>query len=149
MAQGYLSRHLRQVHGSSETPVVDCPVATMEDVEQSDSYQVSFPSQRPSVPCPVPGFPGIADNCGNLRRHFMYKHPQDSITIMEEGGLPHCELCDMFTPNKTLAGGHRSTLCCHRGQVLKRKRDAQRESMKADKVVFTVRGIPLDSVRAF
>jgi hypothetical protein len=36
MAQGYLSRSLQQVHGSSETPVVDCLVATMEDVEQSD-----------------------------------------------------------------------------------------------------------------
>jgi hypothetical protein len=54
MAQGYLSRHLRQVHGSSENPVVDCPIATMEDVEQSDYYQVRFPSQIPLVPCIVP-----------------------------------------------------------------------------------------------
>jgi hypothetical protein len=149
IAQGYFSRYLMQVHGSSETPVVDCPVATMEDVEHSDSYQMSFPSQRPSVSCPVPGCPGRADNRGNLRRHLMYKHPQDRITIMEEGPLPHCELCDMFTPTKTLAGGHHSTLCCRRGQDLKRKRATQRESRKADEVVFTVRGIPLDLVRAF
>jgi hypothetical protein len=149
MAQGYLSRHLRQVHGSSETPVADCPVATMEDVEQSDSYQVSFPSRRPSVPCPVSGCPGRADNRGNIHRHFMYKHPQDRITIMEEGPLPCCELCDMFIPTKALAGGRRSTLCYRRGRELKRKRAAQRESRKADEVVFTVRGIPLELVRAF
>jgi hypothetical protein len=74
MTQGYLSRHLRQVHGSIETPVVDCPFAMMEDVEQSDSYQVRPPSRTPSVPCPVPGRPGRADNHGNLRRHFMHKH---------------------------------------------------------------------------
>jgi hypothetical protein len=65
------------------------------------------------------------------------------------GGLPRCELCDMFIPTKTLAGGHRSTLCCRRGQDLKRKRAAQMESRKADEVVFTVRGIPLDLVRDF
>jgi hypothetical protein len=107
MEQGYLSRHLRQVHGLSETPLVDCPVATMEDVEQSDSYQMRFPSRTPSVPFSVSGCPGRADNLGNLRRHFMYKHPQDRITIMEEGPLPRCKRCDMFIPTKTLASGHR------------------------------------------
>jgi hypothetical protein len=80
---------------------------------------------------------------------FMYKHPQDHITIKEEGTLPRCELCDMFIPTKTLAGGHRSTLCCHQGQELKRKQAAQMKSRKADEVVFTVRGIPLDASRAF
>jgi hypothetical protein len=108
---------------------------------------VSFPSRTPSVPCPVPGCPGRADNRGNLRRNLMYKHPQDRITIMEEGPLPRCELCDMFLPTNTLAGGHRSTLCCRRGQQLKRKRAAQVELRKADEVFFTVRGIPLESVR--
>jgi hypothetical protein len=121
----------------------------MEDVEQSDSYQVSFTSRTPSVPCPVSRCPVRADNRGNLRWHFMYKHPQDRITIMEEGHTPHCELCDMFIPAKTLACGHRSPVCCRRGQELKCKRAAQRESRKADEVDFTVRGIPLDSVRAF
>jgi hypothetical protein len=68
---------------------------------------------------------------------------------MEEGPLSRCKLFDMFTPTNMLAGGHRSTLCCSQGQDLKRKRAAQRESRKADEVVFTVRGIPLDLVRAF
>ena len=36
----------------------------------------------------------------NLRIHFLYRHVQDTVVILEEGNLPHphCTACDMFIP---------------------------------------------------
>jgi hypothetical protein len=52
----------------------------------------------------------------------------------------------MHVPATALAGGHGATLLCHQGRVLKQKRAAEEDIRKARGVVFSVRGVPLESV---
>jgi hypothetical protein len=55
----------------------------------------------------------------------------------------------MHVPATALAGGHGATLLCRQGHVLKQKRDAEEYIRKAREVVFSVRGVPLESVSKF
>jgi hypothetical protein len=75
----------------------------------------------------------------------MFKHPQHHITILEEAPLTHCARCDMHVPTTALTGGHGATLLCRQGHVLKQKRAAEEDIRKAREVVFSVRGVPLES----
>jgi hypothetical protein len=79
----------------------------------------------------------------------MFKHPQYRITILEEAPLPRCDRCDMHVPATALARGHGATLLCRQGHVLKLKRAAEEDIRKAREVVFSVRGVPLESVSKF
>jgi hypothetical protein len=48
-----------------------------------------------------------------------------------------------------MARGHGATLLCRQGHVLKLKRAAEEDVRKAREVVFSVRGVPLESVSKF
>jgi hypothetical protein len=118
-------------------------------VKRQDIYNDSFPSRNDYIVCPVEGCTGRATTLGSPRRHFMFKHPQHRITILEEGPLPRCARCDMHVPATALARGHGATLLCRQGHVLKQKRAAEEDIRKAREVFFSVRGVPLESVSKF
>jgi hypothetical protein len=119
MAAGYLARHQREIHGSPGIEAEPPIVASI--VRRQDIYNVSFPSRNDYIVCPVEGCTGRATTRGSLRRHFMFKHPQHGIPILEEGPLPRCARCDVHVPAAVLAGGHGATLLCRQGHVLKQK----------------------------
>jgi hypothetical protein len=79
----------------------------------------------------------------------MFKHPQHRITILEESPLPRCDRCDMHVPATALAKGHDATLLCRQGHILKLKLAAEEDIRKAWQVVFSVRGVPLESASKF
>jgi hypothetical protein len=55
----------------------------------------------------------------------------------------------MHVPAPALAGGHGATLLCRQGHALKQKRAAEEDIRKAREVLFSVRGVPIESVSTF
>ena len=67
-----------------------------------------------------------------MRVHFMHRHVQDTVVMLEEGNLPHprCPRCDMQVPRKALNGRHMGTAQCKKGAERKRRRLAETETWK-------------------
>jgi hypothetical protein len=112
------------------------PPITASIVRRQYTYNVSFPSRNDYIVCPVEGCTGRATTRGSLRRHFIFKHPQHTVTILEKAPLPHCTRCDMHVPATALAGGHGATLLCHQGHVLKQKSAAEEDIRNARRWSF-------------
>jgi hypothetical protein len=147
ISAGYIHVHLRRVHGR-QAPSMESPeTLTYMGNPASCVYSVSTPPYIKSVECPLGGCPGRACNGSQIRRHFMFKHPQDRLVIQEEGPLSRCEACNTFVTHSALAGGHLSTALCRQGRELKQNRVIREDTRKAREVVFTVEGVPLDSDR--
>jgi len=81
----------------------------------------------------------------------MHRHVTAQLVILQEGTtpLPRCELCDMFVGPYAIGRGHQGTAYCRRGAAAKRRRHALEDIRRANEVVFTACGRPLDRVRAF
>ena len=49
-----------------------------------------------------------------MRVHFVHRHVQDTVVMLEEVNLPHprCLRCDMQVPRKALNGRHLGTAQC-------------------------------------
>jgi hypothetical protein len=115
----------------------------------STRFKVSLPLYCKSRARPLQGCPGKANTRGNLRHHFMYKHPHDETLIEKEGPIPQRNKCDMFVPHSALANWHQHTLLCKQGIELKHKRGVAEETQQAKKLIFTDKGIPLERVLSF
>jgi hypothetical protein len=142
---GHLASHNLLVHGispphpySSQPPAPALPSPT--------TYIVSMPLRNFPTDCPVPHCVGRVSLRSNLRRHFAHRHPEDVIIIAEEGRLPRCSRCGLFT---NITARHHSTKFCiagHRRQTLRAEALALRSSPPAS---FTVNGSPLEAVPSF
>lgn len=101
--------------------------------------------------CPVGGCGGSATTRSSMRRHFMNRHPQDSLTIVEEGPipLPKCKLCGVHVPSNALNSGHKQKGFCKTGADRRRQRQAIQCSQQASKVIFTIGGSSLETVSTF
>jgi hypothetical protein len=87
----------------------------------------------------------------SLRRHFLMRHPQDLVCILNEGShpLPECERCGLQTPVQDLKGGHHHMELCQRGWERKRQHAAAVRSQEALKRPFTAYGEELERVEVF
>jgi hypothetical protein len=148
LSSGSLQQHMRTQHGLDGYIHQDEAFPALGPPAR---YCISFPSYADSINCPVDGCPGRATNRNNLRRHFMHRHVRDELVILEEGTalLPRCELCDMFVTYKSLNQSHQQSAYCREGAARKRQRHAREDARLASEVVFTARGVPLDSVQTF
>ena len=146
MAHGSLPQHLLTQHGMIEDPTnwLDAPG------RQPAAYRVSHPTGSRRK-CPVDGCPGVSNSRDALRRHFLYRHPQDSLVILEEGShpLPRCELCGMHVPYSALNGRHRHSRTCREGVDRRRQRNAMMEAKRAMDIQFTAKGSQLERVPTF
>ena len=81
----------------------------------------------------------------------MFRHPQDSITILEEGSapLPRCEHCGLQTTYSDLNGSHYSSALCAEGRDRRRRRAALEDSRLSQERVFYARGVALETVPVF
>ena len=86
-----------------------------------------------------------------MRVHFWRRHVRDTITILEEGNLPHprCENCDMFVPWRALSGRHKITMMCKSGAERKRRRLAEAEIRESTEMAFEVYRKQIKSVPRF
>jgi hypothetical protein len=146
LAAGSLAHHMmRSRHGTVLQSVYDAvgPVPS--------SYRVSFPKTMRQRLCPVEGCSGRALSGDLLRRHFVHRHPEDTLCILEEGlePLPECELCRMHVTPNAFRTGHQASLLCKRGVARVRQWEAIEVTRRANEQVFTVYGAPLKSVATF
>ena len=65
-----------------------------------------------------------------MRVHFVHRHVQDTVVMLEEGNLPHplCTRWDMQVPSKAPNGSHLGTAQCVKGAERKRRRLAKTET---------------------
>ena len=70
------------------------------------------------------GCPGALAKRTEMRVHFVHRHVQDTVVMLEEGNLPHprCPRCDMQVPIKALNGRQLGTAQCKNGAERKRRR---------------------------
>ena len=73
---------------------------------------MSFPSKGGPRWCPVEGCPGALATRTAMWVHFVYRHVQDTVVMLEEGNLPlpRCPWCDLQVNRKELKGRHLGTL---------------------------------------
>ena len=85
---------------------------------------MSFPTKGGLRQCPVEGFPGDLATRTAMQVHFVNRHVQDTVLMLEKGNLPHprCPRCDMRVPRKALNGRHLGTAQCVKGAERKRRR---------------------------
>ena len=64
-----------------------------------------------SLACPVGGYPGRLTSRIALQIHFMHRHVQDTVVILEEGShpLPRYPKCDIFVTWSFLNGRHQAS----------------------------------------
>jgi hypothetical protein len=116
LAAGSLKQHMLTQHGT------DMGVDLFSDRadtpgRQPQEYRISFPALSARASCPVDGCTGVSTTRTNLRRHFVHRHPQDTLCILEEGShpLPKCELCGMHVPYIALNRRHYDSELCQAG----------------------------------
>ena len=86
-----------------------------------------------------------------MRVHFLHRHFQNTVVILEGGNPPHpqCPRCDMLMLWKALNGRHTSTAYCAKGMERKRRWMAAEEMRKSAARVFQAYGRPLETVSFF
>jgi hypothetical protein len=151
LAAGSLKQHMRTQHGTDGTDVEEYYGRADAPGRQPAGYSVSFPQDATKLACPVVGCWGTATSRSNLRRHFMHRHPEDSIRIREERGapLPRCESCGLHAPYTALNRAHYDSALCRAGANRMRQRRAQADVRRALGVTTLVKGVALDRVNTF
>ena len=86
-----------------------------------------------------------------MRVHFVHRHVQYTVVMMEEGNFPHplCSRCDMQVPRKALNGRHLGTAQYAKGAERKRRRLAETETRENSEGAFHAYGQPMEAVLEF
>ena len=65
-----------------------------------------------------------------MRAHFVHRHVQGTVVMLEEGNPPHprCPQCDLQVPRKALNGRHLGTAQCKKGAERKWRRLEETET---------------------
>jgi hypothetical protein len=99
--------------------------------------------------CPVPGCSAVIKNRFGMRRHFLFRHFQDTIIIMEEGRLSRCTQCGMFCTLLQLAGRHTDTKICKQGTKLNKQKMRDLQCIRAFRRIFTIQNQPIETLTSF
>ena len=80
-------------------------------------YRMSFPEKGGPRQCPVEGCSGALETRTAMQVHFVHRHVQDTVVMLEEGNFPHprCAMCDIQVPSKALNGLYLGTAQCAKG----------------------------------
>ena len=115
------------------------------------TYKMSFPVKGGPRQCPVTGCPGDLATRSAMRVHFVHRHVNDTVVMLEEGNLPlpRCSWCDLQVSRKALNGRHLGTLQCKKGAERKRRRLAETETRENTEREFHAYGKPMEAVTEF
>jgi hypothetical protein len=114
-----------------------------------NTYTISMPHFKDTAQCFVLGCEAIIKTRYNMRCHFMHRHFQDTIIIMEEGTLPRCTLCGMFVTPLQLAGRHTESVLCKRGAKRNKQRMQDLQCIGAFRRTFTIQNQPIETLTSF
>ena len=130
MQAKYFRIHNRRVHGLDEGQV--CLPAPTRDHGQL--YTMDFPRTLRKAKCPVPLCPGTASSWWSMRRHFVSRHPVDSVHIRQEGPRPFekCPRCGMQLPPSNHNAQHYRSSNCIRDAERKQQREALNQIASAN-----------------
>ena len=94
---------------------------------------------------------GWETNCNKLRIHFVNRHSQDTIVILEEVNFTHpcCPAYEMFVPWEALNHKHPTTYLYTRGLERKHQRLDEEEARVVADTAFREYGQPLETVQSF
>ena len=86
-----------------------------------------------------------------MRVHFVHRHVQDTVVMLDEGSYPHprCTRCDMQVPRQALNGHHLGTAQCAKGAERKRRWLANTETRENLERAFRAYGQPMEAVSEF
>jgi hypothetical protein len=100
------------------------------------------------IECPVHNCSGTYGNPAKLRVHFQQRHLEDTIVIEQEGRLPRCTNCGIFS--STVGARHQASMTCRKATERRQKQVVAKEHERLKKdVVFTVSGKPIEIVDTF
>ena len=120
----YLPTHIRSIHGITVPLVPVTP--TSPDCDQQ-TYNISIPVDRISVPCPVPGCPAAPIGRTNMRRHFSSRHVSAGLCIKEQGSTVRCPNCLRFLSR--LTPRHLNSRMCQVQTTRRQARERLREQI--------------------
>ena len=120
------------------------------------TYQVSIPNKSTETDCPHPGCCQIIPPARttyqmrqHLRKHFRGRHPRDTIIIDEEGQLPQCTKCGLFSKSANTAKHWATSDCIKSSDTRNRWFRQHFEKPKAKKVDYFINGQKIDKVTEF
>ena len=119
--------------------------------EEAHHYQVSFPKTLNAIQCLVEGGRGQAMSWTNIWVHFVHRHVQDTLVILEEGNQCHlqCSKFNIFLSCRALNVRHPTTEICRRGEEHKHRQLEAEEVRAGDETALTAYGHPLTVVPSF
>jgi hypothetical protein len=112
-----------------------------------NTYTISMDNKTPTS-CPVPNCPGSYNTRIGMRTHFQHRHWRDIIIIEEEGRLPQCIKCLLFT-STALSERHRNSKTCALGQTRRERRQQQLTNEIGESTTIYVNGTAIENVNSF
>jgi len=146
MQANSLDNHLEKLHDVFRSKVLNRDL--VED-RPPQRYRAQPCTATGQYICPVPSCVGTTTTPWNLRKHFIDRHPVDTVWIPGEGDYPQCHRCGMQTNPTAFCSTHYSSNLCVGGTVRKKQREAAAESVRALDVTFTAYGDELERVEVF
>ena len=145
-----LQRHMVTAHQVFQVQRPPLSRRLFEGTGTGTCFTIDVPRSNPPTRtmCPVPNCVGHSTRPDDMRTHFMWRHPMDSVVIETEGLLPKCPKCGKQVKQGTLAN-HGKTQLCQRGQVARAKRETERQIHAAQALSFTIQGEEVERVDQF
>ena len=150
LAKSSLKQHLRKQHG------IDNLDLEHEDEynppPKQEHYRITFLHTQRHHPCPVDGCPHKkVPTPQAMRTHFMFKHPECSLCVINEGAqpLPKCPHCDMHVTYQALNTSHQHSQICKKGAARKQRRTQMKQRRHAQSIVITIQGQDLQQVSKY
>ena len=143
-----LQRHMETAHQVFQVPRP--PLSRRLFEATGTCYVIDVPRSKPPTQtiCPVPNCDGHSTRPDDMRTHFMWRHPTDSVLIEAEGLLPKCPKCGKQVQHASIAN-HGRTQLCQRGQIAIAKRETERKIHEAQALCFTIQGEDVERVDQF
>jgi hypothetical protein len=128
------------------TDIMEEPGNSTEMETTPTEHRFRMPA-RQDTPCPVRDCQYVTDRRESMRRHFRARHTEDTIIIEEEGALPQCDNCGLFT--RAVGEKHKLTEDCKKATKSRQAHLDEKVQQSARQHIFTVSGIPLERVSQF
>jgi hypothetical protein len=109
-------------------------------------HRLSMPAGQDTL-CPARDCQYTTNRRESMRRHFRARHPEDTILIAEEGALPRCDNCGLFT--RAVGEKHKLSEDCKKATRSSQARLDEKVQQSARENIFTVSGIQLERVNQF
>jgi hypothetical protein len=133
-----MKRHLLTQHETYERPTTHNRITETINIPPR-TYNISMPNGTPTD-CPVPLCTGSYKTRDSMRTHFQHRHWHDTIIITEEGPLPRCNQCLMFTRTAN-TNKHYATQRCKQGTIRALRRQQQLEYETGTNNTILVKGV--------